>query len=61
MKIENGKYVIYTHSMKRYPDTVNRFMFVDDNKRYYIFDNSNYEVLNRGGKVVFDNPPIKEG
>lgn len=60
MSLENGKYVIYTHSMKKYPNTVDRFIFLNERGKFYIFDNKNYEIMSGGGVVKFSNPPIKE-
>jgi hypothetical protein len=55
---ENGKYVIYTHSMKQYGNTVNRLIFLNEKGKYYIFENKDYEVLSYGGVVKFSNPPL---
>ena len=34
LKEEGGKYKIPTHSMKKYPNTVNRIMFINDRGKY---------------------------
>jgi hypothetical protein len=61
IKEENGKYLIYTNSMKPYGNTVNRLIFLNDKGKFYIFDNKDYEVLNRGELVKFSNPPKAKG
>jgi hypothetical protein len=61
IKEENGKYLIYTNSMKPYGKTVDRLIFLNDKGKFYIFDNKDYEVLNRGEMVKFSNPPISKG
>ena len=61
IKEENGKYLIYTNSMKPYGKTVDRLIFLNDKGKFYIFDNKDYEVLNRGELVKFSNPPIAKG
>jgi hypothetical protein len=57
-KNKKVKYVIYTHSMKQYGNTVNRLIFLNEKGKYYIFENKNYEVLSYGGVVKFSNPPL---
>jgi len=57
-KNKKVKYVIYTHSMKKYGNTVDRLIFLNEKGKYYIFENKNYEVLSYGGVVKFSNPPL---
>lgn len=56
---KNG-YVVPTHSMKRYPKTVDRFIFVAKKGKYVIFQNDNYQVSDKGDFVTFKNKPIEE-
>ncbi len=58
-KTENG-YLVPTHSMKRYPKTVDRFIFVGKNGKYVIFQNDDYEVSTKGDFVTFKNEPIEQ-
>lgn len=58
MREEDGKYLIYTHSMKPYGNTVSRLIFLNEKGKYYIFQNKDYEVLSYGGVVKFSNPPL---
>lgn len=58
LKEENGKYLIYTHSMKPYGNTVDRLIFLNDKGKYYIFANKDYAVDKNGGSVTFSNPPL---
>jgi len=58
-KTENG-YLVPTHSMKRYPKTVDKFIFVGKNGKYIIFQNENYEVSKKGDFVTFKNEPITQ-
>ena len=58
LKEQNGKYIIYTHSMKPYGNTVDRLIFLNEKGKYYIFANKDYVVDKGGGMVVFSNPPI---
>jgi len=57
-KNKKVKYVIYTHSMKKYGNTVDRLIFLNEKGKYYIFENKDYEVLSYGGVVKFSNPPL---
>jgi hypothetical protein len=58
--IEGFKYAVPTNSMKKYnPNYVDRLMFINDNgSKYVIFENKDYEVVNKGGLTVFKNEPL---
>lgn len=58
--IDEFKYAVPTNSMKKYnPNYVNRLMFINDNgSKYVIFENNDYEVVNKGGLVLFKNEPL---
>ena len=57
---ENG-YAVPTHSMKKYPNTVDRLLFVGKGNRYAIFENNNYVVSAKGDLVTFKKGPINGG
>ena len=58
---EDGKYLIPTHSMKKYGTTVDRFIFINTKgDKYYIFDNKDYVVSGGGKFVTFINEPLYE-
>jgi hypothetical protein len=44
--------------MKKYGNTVDRLIFLNEKGKYYIFENKDYEVLSYGGVVKFSNPPL---
>jgi hypothetical protein len=58
--IEGFKYAVPTSSMKKYnPNYVDRLMFINDNgSKYVIFENNDYEVVSKGGLVLFKNEPL---
>lgn len=58
--IDDFKYAVPTNSMKKYnPNFVDRLLFIsDDGSKYVIFENKDYEVVNKGGLVLFKNEPI---
>jgi hypothetical protein len=55
---DEGNFIVRTHSMKDYGPKVDRIIFVKSLNEYVIFDNKNYKVIDYGGRVVFNNPPI---
>ncbi len=55
---DEGNFIVRTHSMKDYGPKVDRIIFVKSLNEYVIFDNKNYKVIDYGGQVVFNNPPI---
>ena len=60
-KTDDGKYLIPTHSMKKYGSTVDRFIFINTKgDKYYIFDNKDYVVSGGGEFVTFINEPLYE-
>ena len=58
--IDEFKYAVPTSSMKKYnPNYVDRLMFINDNgSKYVIFENNDYEVVSKGGLVLFKNQPL---
>jgi len=58
--IEGFNYAVPTNSMKKYnPNYVDRLMFINDNgSKYVIFENKDYEVVSKGGLVLFKNEPL---
>lgn len=60
LREQDGKYLIYTNSMKKYPNTVDRIIFVNDKGEYYVFENNNYSVEQKGSLVKFSNAPIEQ-
>jgi hypothetical protein len=58
---EDGKYLIPTHSMKKYGTTVDRFIFINTKgDKYYIFDNKDYVVSGGGKFITFNDKPLYE-
>lgn len=60
LREQDGKYLIYTNSMKKYPNTVDRIIFVNDKGEYYVFENNDYSVEQKGSLVKFSNAPIEQ-
>jgi hypothetical protein len=60
LKQDKSEYVIYTNSMKKYPNTVDRIIFLNEKGEYYVFENKNYSVTREGGVVKFLNPPKEQ-
>ena len=58
--IDEFKYAVPTSSMKKYnPNYVDRLMFINDGgSKYVIFENNDYEVVSKGGLVLFKNEPL---
>ncbi len=57
---QNGRYNIRTSNFKKYGKTVDRFMFIS-NKKYYVFENKNYDINKYKDLVSFAEPPIESG
>jgi hypothetical protein len=58
---DDGKYLIPTHSMKKYGDTVDRFIFINTKgNKYYIFENKDYVVSGGGKYITFNDKPLHE-
>ena len=60
LKQDKGEYIIYTNSMKKYPNTVDRIIFLNEKGEYYVFENKNYSVAPGGSVVKFLNPPKEQ-
>ena len=58
-KTKNG-YLVPTNGMKKYPKTVQRFIFVGKDGKYVIFQNDSYEISEKGDFVTFKNKPIEQ-
>jgi len=58
--IDGFKYAVPTNSMKMYnPNYVDLLMFISDNgSNYVVFENKDYEVVSKGGLVLFKNEPL---
>jgi hypothetical protein len=61
--VEGFKYAVPTRSMKKYnPNYVDRIMFInDDGSKYVIFENKDYEVVDKGRLTIFKNEPLYIG
>ena len=46
--------------MKKYPNTVDRIIFLNEKGEYYVFENKNYSVAPGGSVVKFLNPPKEQ-